>query len=130
LRGVFHLAGVLDAGMLLNQNWERLSSALAAKGSGTWNLHQATRVLAIDQFVVFSSATAVLGSPGQASYAAANAYMDGLMQHRRSLGLPALSINWGPWAKVGMAARGRIPAVGIRALDPSESLKLLGQALG
>jgi len=130
LKGVFHLAGVLDAGMLLNQNWERFAGALAAKTCGAWNLHQATRDLALDHFVAFSSATAVLGSLGQASYAAANAYMDGLMQHRHSLGLPALSLNWGPWAKVGMAARGRIPAIGIRPLDPTESLRLLGQALG
>ena len=107
LRGVFHLAGMLDDGILREQCRERFDRVMAAKVHGAWNLHELTRDHAppLDLFVLFSSAAAILGSPGQGNYASANAFLDALAHHRRALGLPALSVNWGSWDEVGMAAR-------------------------
>jgi NAD(P)-dependent dehydrogenase (short-subunit alcohol dehydrogenase family)/acyl carrier protein len=105
LRGIIHAAGVLDDGALLQLTPERMTSVLAPKVGGSWHLNRLTRGLALDFFVVCSSAAAVLGSAGQANYAAANAFLDALAQQRRASGLPALSVNWGPFAQAGMAAR-------------------------
>jgi len=105
LRGVIHAAGVLDDHLLLNLDAENFRRVLAPKVLGAWNLHTLTADLPLDFFVVFSSVASILCSPGQANYAAANAFLDGLAHDRRSRGLPCLSINWGPWAEVGMAAR-------------------------
>ncbi|MFM7585386.1 MAG: beta-ketoacyl synthase N-terminal-like domain-containing protein, partial [Caldilinea sp.] len=102
LRGVFHCAGVLDDGILLNQSWERFEGVLRAKVVGGWLLHELAPEL--DLMVFFSSAAALLGNPGQGSYAAANAFLDGLACLRRQQGLPGLSIQWGAWAGEGMAA--------------------------
>jgi acyl carrier protein len=103
LRGVIHEAGVLDDGSILNLNAERMKKVMAPKVDGTWNLHNATLNLPLDFFVLFSSAVSVLGSPGQANYAAASSYLDAMAYYRRNLGLPVISINWGPWAEVGLA---------------------------
>jgi acyl carrier protein len=78
---------------------------MAAKVLGAWNLHELTKNLSLDQFVMFSSAASLMGSPGQANYAAANAFLDALAHHRRAESRPALSVNWGLWSEVGMAAR-------------------------
>lgn len=104
LRGVVHAAGVLDDGSLLNLDKDRLEKVMAPKVQGTWNLHEATSSLSLDFFVLFSSAVSVLGSPGQGNYAAASSYLDAMAYYRQNLGLPATSINWGPWAEVGLAA--------------------------
>ncbi len=104
LRGVIHAAGVLDDGSLLNLNAERMKKVMAPKVDGTWNLHNLTITLPLDFFILFSSAVSVLGSPGQGNYAAASAYLDAMTYYRRNLGLPGISINWGPWAEVGLAA--------------------------
>ena len=85
---------------------EQLERPMAPKVQGAWNLHGATRDMPLDFFVMFSSVASVLGSPGQANYAAGNALLDSLAAWRRRRGLPALSINWGPWADAGMAAAG------------------------
>jgi len=131
LRGVIHTAGILDDGVLMNLDWGRFSAVLAPKVAGSWNLHSATENLDLDFFVLFSSAAALLGSPGQGNYAAANAYMDSLAHYRRARGLPAVSINWGPWAEVGMAAdltrrspRQRTPR-GVTALSVEDGLRVL-----
>ncbi len=105
IRGVIHAAGVLDDRALLKQDAESFRRILAPKVLGAWNLHSLTESLPLDFFVLFSSVASVLGSPGQANYAAANAFLDGLAHDRRARGLPCLSINWGPWAEVGMATR-------------------------
>jgi myxalamid-type polyketide synthase MxaE and MxaD len=104
LRGVVHAAGVLDDGSILNLNEQRMKKVMAPKVDGAWNLHNATLNLPLDFFVLFSSAVSVLGSPGQGNYAAASSYLDAMAHYRRYLGLPAISINWGPWADVGLAA--------------------------
>lgn len=103
LAGVVHAAGVLDDGMILQQDWARFQHVYAPK-FGAWTLHEETRELALDFFCSFSSLASLLGSPSQSNYAAANAYLDGLTQLRRSQGLPAIAFNWGPWADGGMAA--------------------------
>ncbi len=104
LRGVIHAAGILDDGSLLNLNTERMKKVMAPKVNGTWNLHNETLKLPLDFFVLFSSAVSVLGSPGQGNYAAASSYLDAIAYRRHTMGLQAISINWGPWAEVGLAA--------------------------
>ncbi len=103
LRGIIHAAGVLDDGVLLQQNWERFNKVMAPKLKGTWNLHMLTQDMPLDFFTLFSSGASLLGSTGQGNYAAANAFMDGLAHYRRLRGLPAVSINWGAWSEAGMA---------------------------
>jgi myxalamid-type polyketide synthase MxaB len=104
LRGIVHAAGVIDDGMLAQQTWERFERVLAPKVLGAWNLHERTRSASLDFFVMFSSMVSVLGGPGQGNYVAANVFLDALAHHRRGLGLPALSLDWGPWAGAGMAS--------------------------
>jgi acyl carrier protein len=136
LKGIFHAAGVLEDGILVQQKWENFSGVLAPKVSGAWILHALTRDMELDFFVLFSSATSLLGWLGQGNYAAANAFLDGLAHYRRDLGLAALSINWGPWSGVGMAAglgdRGmrQWRAAGIDMISPEQGLEVLGQMLG
>ncbi|MFN8464899.1 MAG: thioester reductase domain-containing protein [Caldilineaceae bacterium] len=133
LRGVFHLAGVLDDGLLLHMNEEKVARVLAPKAGGAWLLHCLTRHLDLDHFVMYSSATAVLGSPGQANYTAANAFLDALVHYRRRQGLPALALNWGAWAEVGMAAHSEqaegMARYGILGLPPQLGLELLQRTL-
>src|SRR4029077_1543763 len=105
LRGVIHAAGVLDDGIALQQTRDRLWNVLSPKLLGGWHLHALTAGRKLDFFALFSSAAALLGSPGQSNYAAAKAALDGLAAFRRARALPCISINWGPWAGAGMAAR-------------------------
>lgn len=131
LRGIIHLAGVLDDGVILQQNWDKFARVMAPKVAGAWNLHEATTTMELDFFIMFSSVASIFGSPGQANYAAANAFMDGLAHHRKMRGLPALSINWGPWAQVGMAAKldskdqRRHELSGMGSIEPEKGFKLL-----
>ena len=135
LRGVVHAAGMLDDGVVQRQNWPRFERVLAPKISGAWRLHTLTADVDLDFFVCFSSAASLLGWAGQGNYAAANAFLDALAQHRRAVGLPALSINWGPWRTLGMAAslgereRARLAESGLGAIDPAEGLAVLGELL-
>ncbi|MDH6068005.1 SDR family NAD(P)-dependent oxidoreductase [Chrysosporum ovalisporum APH033B] len=105
LRGVIHAAGTLNDGILQQQSWQAFKEVMNPKVAGAWNLHTLTKNQPLDFFVLFSSATSLLGNPGQANHAAANAFLDGLASYRRHLGLPSLSINWGTWREVGIAAR-------------------------
>lgn len=131
LRGVFHLAGFLDDGGLRDVTPDRFRAVLAAKALSAWHLHQLTKDLPLDHFVLFSSIASIFGSPGQGNYAAANAFLDALAQHRRWWNLPALAVNWGPWANVGMAARlgeddkRRMSAAGFIAIQPTLGLWML-----
>jgi acyl carrier protein len=132
---VFHCAGVLDDGILLKLTADRLKRVLEPKQTGAWNLHVLTRDRKLDYFVLFSSASALLGSPGQGNYTAANAFLDALAHYRHSLRLPALSVNWGPWAEVGLAAaqanRGqRLALQGIGSLTPEQGIRALESLLG
>ncbi len=126
LRGVIHAAGVLDDALLVNQSAAHLATVLAPKLRAAWLLHQATLDEPLDLFFLYASASGVVGTAGQANYAAANAALDALAEHRASHGLAAQAIDWGPWAGAGMAEHldsgagsiGRISAVaGAAVLD-------------
>ena len=124
--GLIHAAGVLEDGALSQQSWEHLAKVLEPKLVGAWHLHTLTQHIPLDFFVLFSAGAALLGSPGQANYAAANAFLDGLAHYRRALGLPALSINWGAWSGVGMAARleRRLQDNGLGVIAPEQGVRI------
>ncbi len=134
LRGLVHAAGVLDDGMLQDLTADRVRRVMRPKVNSAWNLHTLTAGLDLDFFVLFSSVASILGSPGQAAYGAANAFLDGLAQSRRALKLPALSINWGPWAEIGLAstrARARsVRSLGLRPIPPTEALAAFAHLIG
>jgi len=135
LRGVVHLAGMLDDGIIREQTLERFDRVLAAKMYGAWHLHELTKDRSLDLFILFSSAACLLGSPGQSNYAAANCFLDALAHERRRQNLPALSVNWGNWAEVGMAARleesegKRWESMGVGWIPPDRGFELLEQML-
>jgi polyketide synthase 12/myxalamid-type polyketide synthase MxaB len=133
LRGVIHSAGVLDDGILLQQSWERFATVFAPKVAGSLVLHRLTASDPLDFCVFFSSIASVFGSPGQSSYAAANAFLNGLAQARNAAGKPSLSINWGAWAGAGMAVdRGLISRAresGYGVLEPGAGFQALEVAL-
>jgi NADPH:quinone reductase-like Zn-dependent oxidoreductase/acyl carrier protein len=134
IRGVVHAAGVLADGLIEQQGPDRLREVMAPKVAGAWNLHALTRGMPLDFFVLYSSAASLLGSPGQANYAAANAFLDALALHRRAAGLPALSVNWGAFSEVGLVAAqenrlARAARSGMRSLTPDEGTAILGRLL-
>jgi acyl transferase domain-containing protein/NAD(P)-dependent dehydrogenase (short-subunit alcohol dehydrogenase family)/acyl carrier protein len=131
LRGIIHAAGVIDDGVLLQQRWDRFRGVMAPKVSGAWNLHAATGGRPLDFFVMFSSIVSLFGGQGQGNYAAANSFLDGLAHYRRARGKAGTSINWGPWAEVGMAAalggrdQQRWAQVGVSAVGIEQGLTIL-----
>jgi acyl transferase domain-containing protein/acyl carrier protein len=135
LRGLLHLAGALDDGVLMEQDAARMAHVLQPKATGAWNLHALTRELELECFVLFSSSASVMGSPGQGNYAAANSFLDALAAHRRARGLAATTVAWGPWAHRGMAARlgdaerQRLSRLGFGWLEPAQALDLLAVAI-
>ena len=104
LAGVAHLAGVLDDALLSQQSLERFRTTLAPKAFGASYLDRLTRNDKLDFFIVSSSVSSLLGSPGQANYSTANALLDGLVADRKAHGLPATGVNFGPWGQGGMAS--------------------------
>jgi len=134
IRGVFHAAGVLQDQILLQLEDESLTAIFRAKVVGGWLLHRLFEDASLDFFVTFSSSAALLGSAGQGNYAAANAFLDSLAHYRRAAGKPALSINWGPWAEIGMAAQGgqnkRLALRGVESIQPDNGLEVFARLLG
>jgi acyl transferase domain-containing protein len=132
VRGVFHAAGVLQFQALASQDTASLRSMLAAKASSAWFLHRRLMNEPLDCFVMCSSTSALLNSPLLGGYAASNACLDALAWHRRALGLPALSVNWGTWGEVGMAVesgRGGDMLTGISTIATSRGLAAMQELL-
>ena len=131
LGGVIHSVGVLSDAALENQTWASFEQVLRPKIIGAWHLHRATMDRDLDFFILFSSRVGVMGNPGQANHAAANAFLDQLAGHRRALGLPGQAIAWGAWSEIGEAAeqRERIErrraALGGRWFTPEQGIKAL-----
>ncbi|WP_028933378.1 type I polyketide synthase [Pseudonocardia spinosispora] len=134
LRGVLHAAMVLDDRTVLELDAARYSRVLAPKVQGAWNLHELTLGRKLDFFVLYSSAAVLLGSPGQANYAAANAFLGALARYRAGRGEPALCIDWGLYARAGiMAGRdddgARLAGRGVGTLTPEQGTEILGRLL-
>ena len=133
LAGVVHAAGIVDDGVLLHQDCDRFKKVLAPKMTGSWHLHELTRDLPLDFFVMFSSAVSLLGSAGQGSHVAACAFQDALAYYRRANGLPALTIDWGPWAEVGAATRRAVSqslhVKGVQSISSEQGLHVLENLL-
>jgi len=133
--GILHAAMVLDDGLLANLDEKRFHRVLAPKVKGAEHLDLLTTGMALDYFVLFSSATTLMGNPGQGNYVAANAYMEALARRRRQNGLKALAIGWGPIIDVGVLAnserlRSRFQKLtGVRGMRASDALDLMAQAL-
>jgi acyl carrier protein len=134
LRGIVHAAAVLEDRTLQEMAEDQFWKPIRPKVLGAWNLHAATHDLPLNFFVMYSSAAALLGSPGQGNYAAANAFLDALAHRRLALGLPAISIQWGAFSEVGLAAaqenRGeRLSHRGIESFTPEDGTALFARLL-
>ncbi len=135
LAGIIHAAGVLQDGVLARQDWSRFAKVLAPKLDAALHLHHLTAHLSLDFFVMFSAGAGWLGSAGQTGYAAANTAVDALAYYRRARGLPAVSIAWGAWAQVGMAARmnvadqERLSRQGFGTIAPDEGAQIFENSL-
>uniref|UniRef100_UPI00389A1B6A type I polyketide synthase n=1 Tax=Mycobacterium sp. HUMS_1102779 TaxID=3383487 RepID=UPI00389A1B6A len=133
LRGVVHAAGITDHAILQRLDEPKFRKVMAPMVQGAWNLHALTRDADLDFFVLFSSAASLLGPPGAANYAAANAFLDALAWHRRAEGRPAVSVDWGPWAGLGFFARSELQRYfaqyGVEAMPAADCLRALSSLL-
>ncbi len=136
LRGIVHAAGILDDGLISSLTPDRVDAVLRAKVDGAWNLHELTRDVDLSAFVVFSSMAGIVGTPGQANYAAANSFLDGLAAYRRTHGLPGLSLAWGLWeqasamtAHLGDRDKARMSRIGLAPLSTEQALAAFDAAM-
>ncbi|MGH3542679.1 MAG: type I polyketide synthase, partial [Mycobacterium sp.] len=136
LSAVIHAAGVLDDAVVTSLTPQRVDAVLRAKVDAAWNVHELTRDLGVSAFVLFSSMAGLVGSSGQANYAAANSFLDALAMHRRAHGLPAISLGWGLWDQASdmtggldAAGRARLGRGGVMALPSAEALQLFDTAM-
>lgn len=133
LKGVIHAAGALDDGILTQQTWERFEKVFASKVDGSWILHELTKGIALDFFVLYSSAVSLLGSAGQSNHVAACTFQDMLANYRRAQGLPGLSIGWGPWEQIGAAAERNIVEKqsqrGVESIPPAQGIEALSKVM-
>ncbi|TWV53837.1 SDR family NAD(P)-dependent oxidoreductase [Streptomyces misionensis] len=136
LVAVVHAAAALDDGVITALTPDRLDTVLRPKADGALHLHELTKDLGLSAFVLFSSLAGVLGSAGAASYAAANAFLDGLARQRRAAGLPGTSLAWGLWTgddgmgdRITDADRTRMGRAGVVPFTPAEGLALFDAAL-
>jgi NADPH:quinone reductase-like Zn-dependent oxidoreductase/acyl carrier protein len=135
IRGVVHAAMVLDDGPVLNLDPERMRRVMAPKVQGAWNLHRATLDRPLEFFIMYSSLSTVIGTPGQANYVAANMYLEALAEYRRAQGLPALAFGLGPLSDVGYLTRNPTvndlhKRVGIEAISSRQAFVQLERMLG
>jgi malonyl CoA-acyl carrier protein transacylase/acyl carrier protein len=133
IKGVVHAAGLASPIWCKDLTLESLHSMFESKVQGAWNLHEQTKALDLDFFVLYSSISSILGSAQLAHYSAANSFLDGLATYRRGLNLPAISINWGPWESGGLvqstAGSDKVASSGFLTLGPNEALHFLERAL-
>jgi myxalamid-type polyketide synthase MxaB len=133
LKGVVHCAGIISDRTIAQQDWRSFEQVLAPKVQGAWNLHHLTQKYDLENFILFSSASSLLGSAGQANYCAANAFLDTLAHARRNLGLPAIAINWCAWKNTGLAANTQLTKglkqQGIGSIKPNQGIEILEQLL-
>ena len=127
LRGVVHGAAVVEDSLLVTMNRENLERVWTPKAVGSVRLHQASLTRGLDWWVVFSSVASLLGSPGQAAYACASAWLDAFVAWRSASGLPGLAINWGQWSEVGVA-RSLASSI-LDPISPAEGLEALESLL-
>jgi acyl transferase domain-containing protein/surfactin synthase thioesterase subunit/acyl carrier protein len=135
LTAVVHTAGTVDDGLVDTLTPDRLDTVLRPKADSAWHLHELTAHLPLEAFVLYSSVAAVLGGPGQGSYAAANTFLDALAAHRRTLGLPAQSLAWGQWEQpsgitghLTEADLGRARRAGLRTIPTDRGTQLFDRA--
>ncbi len=136
LSGVIHTAGALDDAVVMSLTPDRVDVVLRSKVDAAWHLHELTRDLDVSAFVMFSSMAGLVGSSGQANYAAANSFLDALAAHRRAHGLPAISLGWGLWDQASAMTGGlatadlnRLARDGILALSTADALQLFDTAM-
>lgn len=133
IKGIIHSAGILADAPITGQDEETFRPVLDTKLGAAWTLHDLSLSRPVEQFILFSAGAALFGTPGQANHAAANTALDALAHYRRRLGLPALSINWGPWAEIGAVADGAVRAKfqqqGMDAISPRGGLQALEAAI-
>ena len=134
--GVIHLAAVLHDAMLTQTDVGALHAVMRPKAVGAWHLHRLLTEAPLDFFILFSSAASLFGQLGHGAYAAANSFLDALAHYRRVRGLPALSVNWGAWAGLGVATTAggkrlvrQLATMGFESLPPARGLEALEQLM-